>query len=304
MVVERASQMGGPTPDDGWRPLRVAFFLLALVGAFLPTIARSDNHSLAKRPNQGSSSDRRAVAPAPLSQSQGFDPAAASFFSLWSYGAMQVIAPNIYGDFESPTALSFTSGRSFLGPMSQNIGLDPSVSTMLDGTIQQQLLPGGGPAEVEEFGVGSSDITGNGGFQSTDGPRAPSGYSVTSDPAAAPPAVKTAGGIPTACVADQNAGQLQAGGKFWSQQRESALPVQFPRAVYSGIEVRNPLGDLPSGNPSNIPSPGPAGGWCRPLPTPFYGTSPLENRLLWIGFSLLVGGLLVFYLSRGVRRPA
>lgn len=38
-----------------------------------------------------------------------FDPAAAEFNSLLSYGAMSLIAPTIFGDFQSPTAASLPS---------------------------------------------------------------------------------------------------------------------------------------------------------------------------------------------------
>ena len=92
--------------------------------------------------------------PAPWAENHDYDPAAASFNSLLSFGAMSVIAPAIFGDFQSPGAVSFTPQWS--GIMLQGAGFDPAVSTMLNGVAQQDLLPTGGALIAEEFGIGSS----------------------------------------------------------------------------------------------------------------------------------------------------
>jgi hypothetical protein len=87
-------------------------------------------------------------------QDEDYDPAAAYFYSLLSFGAMQVIAPAIFGDFQSPVAVSYTPQWS--GIMLQDAGFDTAVSTMLNGVVQQDLLPTGGALIVEEFGIGAS----------------------------------------------------------------------------------------------------------------------------------------------------
>src|SRR5262249_42709259 len=112
-----------------------------------------------------------------------------------------------------------------------------------------------------------------------------------------------AGLLPT-CAVNEMERALEAGGQYWDHHTVGASPVKFPRGTFSEYSVRNPLGNLgPSGNPTNISPTGPAGSWCRPPPTPFYQTSPLEDPLTWIVFGLLAGGILVFYLSRGVSLP-
>ena len=213
---------------------------------------------------------------------------------------MSVVAPILYGDFQSPTAVSSVPG--FSGPMGLSANLDPAVSAMVNGTFETALLPAGGPAEAEEFSVGPSDAavdSSDGAIPSIDGAGASDGIAGQTD---APSIGK---GLLPACTDDETARTLQAGGKFWGPQTASAPLVYFPRGVISGINIQNPLGDLgPYGNRTNFSPTGPGGSWCRPGPTPFYLTSPLEEPLVWIIFSLLITGLLVFYLSRGVRLPA
>ena len=89
----------------------------------------------------------------------------------------------------------------------------------------------------------------------------------------------------------------------------SAAPVQFPPGVFTGstLEVANPLGDPtsgPTGDRSNLPPPGPAGAWCRPLPVPFAQSDPLASRTLWIWVGVLLVMVFVFWLSRGWKMPA
>lgn len=278
MVVARAEHRGATTRRC--LILRAIVVLLALAS---PTIARPQGSSSAGQARRGS------MLTGLSSQLQVFDPAESSFFSLLTYGAMQQIVPTLFGDFLSPTALSMGQGLS--GPTSQNNGLDPAVSAMLDQASQQlqpALQPSGGSAEVEEFGVGSDP-----GVGSSD-PSTDSGPTVDKTPRRL--AVSKAVGLASACL-DQSLKHIQTGDRFWGQQSKSAPPAEFPRGIA--------LGDLgPRGNPINLSSPGLAGDWCRPSAMPFYETSPLEDQLLWIASGLLLTGVLVFYLSRGFRLPA
>jgi hypothetical protein len=220
---------------------------------------------------------------------------------------MRVIAPGIYGDFLSPTDLSFSSRWSGTGPMSQSLGFDPTVSATLNQVLQEGVLPGQGAAEAVQIGAepngfaiasGSVDTQGGAHAGANSDGLAVSGAGTF-------PIVSSAGGVPPSCEDDELSRRLQAGGEFWRAQSSGAEPMQLPRGVFAGRELGNPLGDLgPSGNPSNIVRPGPAGGWCRPGPQPFYLSSPLESRPLWIGLGIVIGGALVFWLSRGVRMPA
>jgi hypothetical protein len=239
--------------------------------------------------------------PLRLARTGVFDPAATDFNSLMSYDAMSVLAPFIFGDFQSPSDLSFPSMASGMGAMPQITGFDPAVSTMLNGVLQQGLLPAGGAAAAETFAVGSSEDDGApiiGAVQPGDS---------TPDwlGAGTPAEVAVASGIRSTCEDSEVADKLQAGGKFWDSQQGRTAPVQVPPSVFSRIEVGDPLGGLgPRGNPTNLPPPGLAGAWCRPGPTPFYQSSPIENPLVQIGFGAAFIGLLVFWLSRGIRLPA
>jgi hypothetical protein len=197
--------------------------------------------------------------------------------SLWSSGAEQAVAPTNYGNFSSPigspdATMSSAFGWSALGPMPQTRGSDAAVTALLHGT------------GAEEFGVGREGAL---------------------------PAISRAapGGIHAVCGEDQTAMRLQAGGKFWTAQAMSAAPVQFPPGVFTGstLEIANPLGDPasgPSGGRSNLPPPGPAGAWCRPLPVPFVQSGPLASRNLWIWVAVLLAMVFVFWLSRGWKMPA
>jgi hypothetical protein len=239
-------------------------------------------------------------------QDQVFDPAQSIFSSLLSYGAMAAMAPIVFGDFNAPAAV--TSVPTYPGPMSPNATVDPAVSTVMDQTFQAALLQAGGPAEAEEFSVGSSDAaiassaagTNSG---ATAGPSSADSATAGETPTLA--VVSVADGIRPVCTDDETAKALQAGAKFWGPQSVSTPPAQFPGGVVSGSNLGNPLGGLgPSGNPTNLLPAGPAGSWCRPGPTPFYLTSPLEEPLVWIVFGLLTTGVVVFFLSRGVSLPA
>jgi hypothetical protein len=243
-------------------------------------------------------------------EDQDYDPAAAYFYSLLSFGAMSVIAPAIFGDFQSPAAVSLTAQWS--GIMLQGAGFDAAVSTMLNGVVQQDLLPTGGALIAEEFDIGSSPDSAS---DADAAPPSPSGSefsdnvpTVTGD--VSDPTIE-AGGIEPICTDGEVADKLQAGGEYWNDQGASVggarlAPAQFPLGVFTRpVMLANPLGGLgPSGDRSNLVAPGPAGGWCRPGRESFSLSSPLENDLLWIAFSIVLGAVLVAWMSRGARLPA
>jgi hypothetical protein len=241
------------------------------------------------------------------------EPSATRFFSLLSsHGPMSVIAPTVYGDFRSP-ALSPSIGFG-VRPMSETEGVDPAVTTMFDGTLKVGLLPGTGSAGAgqslgglpnTDLGVGSNGavddsnaavstiptISGGGGMSTISG-------------AGGIPNISGAGGTQPVCGDDQLARGLEAGGKYWNVQGLLAKPEQFLPGMATGIGVGNPVGGLGrSGNQSNVAQPGPAGGWCRPGAQPFWRSSPLESPFLWTGVAALLVGVVVFWLSRGIKIP-
>jgi hypothetical protein len=223
---------------------------------------------------------------------------------------MSVIAPAIFGDFQSPGAVSLTPLWS--GTMQQGAGLDAAVSTMLNGVVQQDLLPTGGALIAEEFGIASSLDSG-----SKAGSATPSATShdlnvdvptVTGD--ISDSTIETRG-AKSICGEDEVADTLQAGSGYWNDQRTGLVEArlataQFLRGAVAGpFMVANSLGALgPSGDRSNLVSPGPAGDWCRLGRESFSLSSPLEDALLWIACSIVLGAVLVALLSRGARLPA
>ena len=286
MVVRVAVTTGRHARRHCWSLLRAAI-LLANVSV-LSTTTQSAGFSPIESPKPASPFAFGAPMPeAPMPHTRVldpvFNPASAQFFSLWSYGAMSVIAPTTYGDFMSPIGLPDQSLSSAFGywPMSQTQGIDPAVTTMLDGTLEQGLLPPGPSSGTEELGVAS----GAGAVGSS-----------------AVPTTSTMGLVPQmACGDSQLAKGLQAGGEFWEPQAVSASPALFPPGVFSGIAGQNPLGLGPTGSRSNLPLPGPAGAWCRPAG--FSQNSPLDSPVLWIGIGILLVGIVVFWLSRGFKMP-
>jgi hypothetical protein len=113
------------------------------------------------------------------------------------------------------------------------------------------------------------------------------------------------GGINAACSSSPLTARLQTGGAFWTAQGVSAAPIGFPPGVFTGSVAANanPLALGPGGDRSNLPSPGPAGDWCRPPPVPFARSSPLASRIFWTPVAVVLAGIVVFWLSRGVKTP-
>src|SRR5262249_6959450 len=128
MVVDRTTLMARRICHDGASMRRVALVLLMLIGAVIAVPAWSDSlvhiRQHGRVPPFRQSGNMTGLA----SQDQGFDPAAATFSSLLSPGAMSVVAPIVYGDFVSP--LGRSSASSFTGIMAQDTGFDPAVSSM------------------------------------------------------------------------------------------------------------------------------------------------------------------------------
>jgi hypothetical protein len=220
----------------------------------------------------GSSISPRALSP------PNFDPASSTFFSLLSSEAMRTLAPNAFGNFVSATgpgrALSSAFGdssKSAVAPMPALEGVDPDVAAMLNSSVSSITNASG-----------ASGATGTSGNMN--------GAGIVSS---------SAGINATGAVVGSS------GGAYWTSQAVSATPVQFPPGVFAGMGSGNALGGLaPAGNPSNVVSQGPTGAWCVTGQTPFSESSPLESRVLWIGFIIVTGGVVVFLLSRGVHRPA
>ena len=296
MVVRRTiGRRQGPLS-----PVSAAVFLIAMAMPPVDASARSVGGATAGPP---SSTFARV-------QSEGYDPAAAHFYSLLSFGAMRLIAPAIFGDFQSPVVQSYAPQWS--GIMQEGADFDTAVSTMLNGIVQQDLLPTGGALMAAEFGIGASANS------AAEDPAAPALSNSPNLNVSVPTAVgepgdpaAEAGGIAPICEEDEVADRLQAGGEYWSHQEAGVVgaglaPVQFPLGVLArSISFAGLQGGLgPTGNRTNLAAPGPAGGWCRPGRELFSLTSPLEDSLLWIAFSVVLGALLVVWLSRGARLPA
>jgi hypothetical protein len=213
---------------------------------------------------------------------------------------MSVIAPIIFGDFLPPSALTSNFGLSAVAPMAQTQGVDPSVSTLLNTTVQPGLLPGGGQDEAEQTTApsgGSAVLGSSGSIVGLNG-------NIISTPGTLW-IISAAGGIVPVCADSAEANELQVGGEYWNGQAVSTSPVQFPRGVFTGGDPANPLGGLgPAGNAANVSGPGPAGSWCRPGAPPFSTSSPLTSRMFWIVVIVMLVGLAVFWLSRGFKMPS
>jgi hypothetical protein len=240
--------------------------------------------------------DRRAF------ENQVFDPAATQFNSSLSYGAMSLIAPMIFGDFQSPTQVSYPS-FNWRGPVtSANVASDPAASIMLSNVLDRDLLTSITAMMANAFGFDPAVPDPSG---APIGPTPQSGLASVSpnDRAAANPT--TGGRGSDSGCGTKVPNELQIGGEFWNAHAASRPPAQFAKGVFVGGDLGDPLGDLgPTGNRTNLPRPGPAGAWCSPGYTPFSLSGPLVSAALWILFSILLAALLVAWLSRSHRLPA
>ena len=163
-------------------------------------------------------------------------------------------------------SLTFSFSWSDAG-LAQTQGSDPAVTALLNSTVS---------ATPEEFGVGG-DTAGS--------------------------ALTAWEGAPTwtriACeqLAEQLAEQLQTGGEHGNKNSASSMPVQLAANI-PAHSIQGSTGYL-----SNLPSQGPAGAWCRPGPLPFAYSGPLANRAFWTPILVVLFGVAVLWLSRGVKLP-
>jgi hypothetical protein len=231
-----------------------------------------------------------------------FDPAATQFNASLSYGAMSLIAPTIFGDFQSPTQVSYPS-FTWGGPvMSANVGSDPAASIMLSNVLEPDLLTNIPAIMADAFGFGPG-VPDPSGAPIAATPQSGTLSVSINDHAEASP-ITGGRGTEVSCGTEVP-NELQIGGEFWNAQAASPPPAQFAKGVFVGGELGDPLGDLgPTGNPTNLPRPGQAGAWCSPRYTPFSVSGPLESDALWILFSILLASVLVAWLSRSHRLPA
>jgi hypothetical protein len=233
-------------------------------------------------------------------ENQVFDPAAAQFNSLLSYGAMSLIAPTIFGDFQSPTAVSLPSISGSSGFMPANSGLDPVAATAVYTAVQPDLMVNVTALLADAIGVGASSesaAAAGGATASTpdDGSVGEDGSAVALGPNAG------ANGLDSNCGTELQQ-SLQTGSEFWNRQGEG-VPVQFPKGVFVRGDSGDPLGLGPNGDRTNLPRPVAHSDWCRPFATPFSLSGPLESVVVWILLSIVLAALLVAWLSRGHRLP-
>ena len=230
-----------------------------------------------------------------------FDPAAAQFNSLLSYGAMSLIAPTIFGDFQSPTDVSLPSISGGSGFMRANSGLDPVAANAIDTIVQPDLMVNVTALLADAIGVGPSSAA----AAAVGGATAPTpndGGVGEDDSAVALGPNAGASGLESNCGAELQQ-SLQTGGEFWNRL-DGGAAVQFPRGVFVRGDGGDPLSLGPSGDPTNLPRPVAHSDWCRPFATPFSLSGPLESIVVWILLSIVLAALLVAWLSRGHRLPA
>jgi hypothetical protein len=97
---------------------------------------------------------------------------------------------------------------------------------------------------------------------------------------------------------EQMPGQIQSGGEYWNGHATGRFPAMLAANV-PGDPVEGPSSD-----PSNLLAKGRAGAWCRPRPLAFANSSPLASRTFWVPVAILLAGVSLFLLSRGVRLPS
>jgi hypothetical protein len=181
---------------------------------------------------------------------------------------LHAIDPLSNGNFISPAgrpdpSWSFGWDSGFAG-LSETQGSDPATAALVNFTAS---------APNDQSGGGNENATGSASTE-TAGPL---------------------GQIQVVC--ERLVQQVQAGGKYWNAQAASGRPVR--------VEVDSSADPTqgPSGYPSNLSRQGSAGAWCRPTPVPFEDSSPLASRTFWTPILVVLCGIIVFWLSRGVKLP-
>lgn len=252
------------------------------------------------RPAPGATFRSLQVTPDRAFEDRLFDPAAAQFNSLLSYEAMSLLAPTIFGDFQSATAVSLPSISGGSGFMQANSGLDPVAAAAIDTIVQPDLMLNVTAMLADAIGVGPSSAapTAAGG---TTAPTQNNGAVGDDDLIVAPSRNVGASGLELKCGTELQQ-SLQTGGEFWSCQDEGA-PVQFPEGVFARGDGGDPLALGPIGDRTNLPRPVAHGDWCSPFVTPFSLSGPLQSTVVWILFYCVLAALIVAWLSRGHRLP-
>jgi hypothetical protein len=97
---------------------------------------------------------------------------------------------------------------------------------------------------------------------------------------------------------EQLPGQIRSGAEYWNGRAIGRLPAVSPSSV-TGDRVEGAAAD-----PSNLLTKARAGAWCRPRAVPFANSSPLASRAFWLPAAILLTGVSLFLLSRGVRLPS
>ena len=168
------------------------------------------------------------------------------------------------------------SSESFLPSTNQ---LDPFLSlefgTSLEGQSETQGLDTAVATFVNGTVLGPDDALGSGGGA-----------------ASFAPAINSGAGVQASC--EELAGQLQSAGKYWDGQTISGMPR---------LLAANPMAVSAGGKSTNLSPEGRAGAWCRPPLIPFSEIGPLASRAFWQPIAVLAFGIIVFWLSRGIRLP-
>jgi hypothetical protein len=107
------------------------------------------------------------------------------------------------------------------------------------------------------------------------------------------PTIISGAGVQAAC--EELAGQLQSAAKYWNGQTISGMPR---------LLAANSMAASAGGNSTNLSPEGRAGAWCRSPPIPFAESSPLASRAFWQPIAVVAFGIIVFWLSRGIRLPS
>jgi hypothetical protein len=175
--------------------------------------------------------------------------------------------PLSYLEFVPPAGQlepSLKFGFSWSGAeLPQTQGSEPAVTALLNSTVS---------ASSDEFGVGGGAMG-----------------SVLTARAVAP------AWTPISC--EQLGDQLQTGGRRWNRISTSNTPVQLAENA-SAHRIQGSIS-----YPSNLPSQSPGAAWCRPGPLQFASSGPLANPAFWTPIAVVLFGVAVLWLSRGVNLP-
>jgi len=146
--------------------------------------------------------------------------------------------------------------------------LDPFLSLQLGTSLERQFETDGSDPAAATFGFGGG-ATGS------------------------VPTINSAASVQVAC--EELARELEPAWKYWNRQTVSSMP---------GLLAAHSMAVSASGKSTNQTPEGQAVAWCRPAPIPFAESSPLASRAFWQPVAVLAFGMIVFWLSRGIRLPS